>query len=152
MLWNQLHRLEFWLGLLLFLATGYRWQNDLRLLSSVSSYQSHLIIQHGVIKYDRIMNFGYLISHRPAQVFRNRRTSSINNGSGLYRMIKKHDTTVWNFVVLFNPSSYGKYSYETLGIGRRTACAGKRIDSVSNHQPHDCFLNRLFRCRSKKPS
>ena len=23
-------------------------------------------------------------------------------------------------------------------------------DSVSNHQPHDCLLNRLFRCRSKK--
>ena len=25
-------------------------------------------------------------------------------------------------------------------------------DSVSNHQPHDCLLNRLFRCRSKKSS
>ena len=25
-------------------------------------------------------------------------------------------------------------------------------DSVSNHQPHDCFLNRLFRHRSKKAS
>ena len=24
--------------------------------------------------------------------------------------------------------------------------------SVSNHQPHDCLLNRLFRCRSKKIS
>ena len=23
-------------------------------------------------------------------------------------------------------------------------------DSVSNHQPHDCLFNRLFRCRSKK--
>ena len=23
-------------------------------------------------------------------------------------------------------------------------------DSVSNHQPHDCLLNGLFRCRSKK--
>ena len=23
-------------------------------------------------------------------------------------------------------------------------------DGVSNHQPHDCLLNRLFRCRSKK--
>ena len=77
------------------------------------------------------MDLGYLISHRPAQVPRNRRTSSINNGSGLYRMIKKHDTTVWNFVVLFNPSSYRKYGYETLGIGRRTACAGKRIDYIT---------------------
>ena len=25
-------------------------------------------------------------------------------------------------------------------------------DNVSNHQPHDCFLNRLFRHRSKKTS
>ena len=25
-------------------------------------------------------------------------------------------------------------------------------DSISNHQPHDCFLNRLFRHRSKKTS
>ena len=25
-------------------------------------------------------------------------------------------------------------------------------DSVSNHQHHDCLLNRLFRCRSKKTS
>ena len=25
-------------------------------------------------------------------------------------------------------------------------------DSVSNHQPHDCLLNHLFRRRSKKPS
>ena len=23
-------------------------------------------------------------------------------------------------------------------------------DGVSNHQPNDCFLNRLFRCRSRK--
>ena len=27
-----------------------------------------------------------------------------------------------------------------------------RRDSVYNHQPHDCWLNRLFRCRSKKTS
>ena len=25
-------------------------------------------------------------------------------------------------------------------------------DGVSNHQPHDCLINRLFRCRSKKTS
>ena len=25
-------------------------------------------------------------------------------------------------------------------------------DGVSNHQPHDCLLNRLFRCRSKEAS
>ena len=26
------------------------------------------------------------------------------------------------------------------------------LDGASNHQPPDCFLNRLFRCRSKKTS
>ena len=31
--------------------------------------------------------------------------------------------------------------------GRHNGC-----DSVSNHQPHDCLLNRLFRRRSKKTS
>ena len=30
-------------------------------------------------------------------------------------------------------------------------CHNER-DSVSNHQPHDCLLNRLFRHRSKKTS
>ena len=25
-------------------------------------------------------------------------------------------------------------------------------DGISNHQPHDCLLNRVFRCRSKKTS
>ena len=25
-------------------------------------------------------------------------------------------------------------------------------NGISNHQPHDCFLNHLFRCRSKKTS
>ena len=25
-------------------------------------------------------------------------------------------------------------------------------DGISNHQPHNCLLNRLFRCRSKEIS
>ena len=31
-------------------------------------------------------------------------------------------------------------------------CRHNGCDSVSNHQPHDCLLNRLFRRRSKKTS
>ena len=31
-------------------------------------------------------------------------------------------------------------------------CRHNGCDSVSNHQPHDCLLNRLFRHRSKKTS
>ena len=51
-------------------------------------------------------------------------------------------------------------------LPRPTTCALTRVlfwslplqwrqnghDSVSNHQPHDCLLNRLFRLRSKKTS
>ena len=36
------------------------------------------------------------------------------------------------------------------GISLRWRQNGR--DSVSNHQPHDCLLNRLFICRSKKTS
>ena len=31
-------------------------------------------------------------------------------------------------------------------------CRHNERDGVSNHQPHDCLLNRLFGCRSKKAS
>ena len=31
-------------------------------------------------------------------------------------------------------------------------CVSLRCDSVSNYQPHDCLLNRVFRRRSKKTS
>ena len=31
-------------------------------------------------------------------------------------------------------------------------CRHNERDGVSNHRPHDCLLNRLFRCRSKKTS
>ena len=36
--------------------------------------------------------------------------------------------------------------------GACTKWRHNRRDSVSNHQPHDCLLNRLFRRRSKKTS
>ena len=40
--------------------------------------------------------------------------------------------------------------YKTLGKPLRWR--HNEHDSVSNHQPHDCLLNRLFRRRSKKTS
>ena len=42
------------------------------------------------------------------------------------------------------------YSRENLGYSLRWRHNGR--DTVSNHQPHDCLLNRLFRRRSKKTS
>ena len=45
-----------------------------------------------------------------------------------------------------NMASYSRYSFETL-LWRHNG-----RDNVSNHQPHDGLLSRLFRRRSKKPS
>ena len=47
-------------------------------------------------------------------------------------------------------SHRGKYN----SISRNTVLEWRHNghDGVSNHQPHHCLLNRLFRCRSKKTS
>ena len=37
-------------------------------------------------------------------------------------------------------------------VSRTLQWRHNKRDSVSNHQPHDCFLNRLFRHRSNKTS
>ena len=47
---------------------------------------------------------------------------------------------------IFTPFGCSLISYSTLQW-RHNECAG-----VSNHQPHDCSLNRVFRHRSKKTS
>ena len=44
--------------------------------------------------------------------------------------------------------SYGRHITYGLSLQWRH----NERDSVSNHQPHDCLLNRLFRRRSKKTS
>ena len=66
----------------------------------------------------------------------------------------------WNkiYYVLCENSEYGSSllcfvvvtQYWMLHISLRWRHNGG--DSVSNHQPHDCLLNRLFRRRSKKTS
>ena len=45
------------------------------------------------------------------------------------------------------PTMFQMWLYYTSLQWRHNGC-----DSVWNHQPHDCLLNRLFRRRSKKPS
>ena len=60
--------------------------------------------------------------------FTNYRRSEVHRGSGLHRGSEVHDcawTLQWH----------------------HNGC-----DGVSNHQPHDCLLSRLFRRRSKKTS
>ena len=63
----------------------------------------------------------------------------------------------WRYVIM-NPtplrlSGFGKYADTvTWNVSLSLQWRHYGRDSVSNHQPHDCFLNRLFRHRSKKTS
>ena len=49
----------------------------------------------------------------------------------------------------YNQNSTHMHAY---GIAYTLRWRHNERDSVSNHQPHDCLLNRLFRRRSKKTS
>ena len=68
-------------------------------------------------------------------------------------LIMSHQAIIW---YLFDPSCPG---YSVCWTGRGTALSHKSLrwrhndqDGVSNHQPHGCLLNRLFRRRSNKTS
>ena len=56
-----------------------------------------------------------------------------------YELVNRMCGLLWYFVVQLQC----KYTLQW----RHNGC-----DGVSNHQPHVCLLNRLFRCRSKKTS
>ena len=55
----------------------------------------------------------------------------------------------WRVVFILTPQTYGccRGCIPWSLLWRHNWC-----DGVSNHQPHDCLLNRLFRRRSKKTS
>ena len=65
---------------------------------------------------------------------------------------------LWCFVLLVTYHNLGGVawyihpSYESCGIYGLLEWRNNGCDSVSNHQPHDCLLNRLSRRRSKKTS
>ena len=55
--------------------------------------------------------------------------------------------------VLFTTNRLSKYISTRKWLSLKTLqWRHNERDGVSNHQPHDCFLNRLFRRRSKKTS
>ena len=59
------------------------------------------------------------------------------------------NTCNWQFIVnivIHHPLSWCKHRDGSL-LWRHNG-----LDCVSNHQPHDCLLNRTFGCRSKKAS
>ena len=66
-----------------------------------------------------------------------------NMGALLYLKQTMHITTHPSTDVCVNEKGQSRHAFEWRHNGR---------DSVSNHQPHDCLLNRLFRRRSKKTS
>ena len=66
-----------------------------------------------------------------------------------------HHIVLTTFTVVFNHiltdhriHSYGKVHQDNIRMNFDFLLDG--CGSVSNHQPHDCLLNRLFRRRSKK--
>ena len=61
----------------------------------------------------------------------------------------KHNKTVCIFLGIYcTPNN----SHNTTTTKNPLRWRHNGHDSVSNHQPHDCLLNRLFRCRWKKTS
>ena len=66
--------------------------------------------------------------------------------------------TAYSYLYLYLIKFQTMYLYLYLYLIHRIWCIWQTWwrhngrDSVSNHQPHDCLLNRLFRRRSKQPS
>ena len=67
---------------------------------------------------------------------------------GSWYLPKLLDIDDTNIVIKSNALKSREFSFVTLTLQWRH----NYHDSVSNHQPHGCLLNRLFRRRSKKTS
>ena len=61
------------------------------------------------------------------------------------RLANVSPTSCWECLEIWQEESWGKMPTGTALQWRHNG-----HDSVSNHQPHDCLLSRLFRRRSKK--
>ena len=68
--------------------------------------------------------------------------ATISSGSGLPHLFGVKLSTEWMLI----------YKLETWRQPNALQWRHNRQDSVSNHQPHDCLFNRLFRRRSRKTS
>ena len=67
-------------------------------------------------------------------------------------MVCKHFPLYWSFVRGIHRSSFASPSRMSSNAEFSLEWRHNGRDGVSNHQPHDCLLNRLFRRRSKKTS
>ena len=73
--------------------------------------------------------------------------SSSVNPSEYLSSCNKLEQVSWLFVV-YPQRDWDRCRRETSDLTLEWRHNG--LDSISNHQPHDCLLNRLFRRRSKK--
>ena len=73
--------------------------------------------------------------------------------STLQKKPKKQPRLFWTRVCMYmSPNLANNVSLHLLVLGHPLHWRHNGHDSVSNQQPHDCLLNRLFRLRSKKTS
>ena len=68
------------------------------------------------------------------------------------KSLEKEISFVILIIILFHRVSFNKAVSTYYGKGWSLLWRHNGHDGVSNHQPHDCLLNRLFRRRSKKTS
>ena len=71
-------------------------------------------------------------------------------GGWIYRIVTRVTSKSKNFIKVAVATVLITHSIVSSRLSLRWRQNGR--DSVSNHQPHDCLLNRLFRRRSKKTS
>ena len=76
----------------------------------------------------------------------NFQTNGVTKGTS---KLDKHRTCVW---YLFDMLFYVLMDIELISKETTLQWRHNECDGVSNHQPHDCLFNRLFRHRSKKSS
>ena len=66
--------------------------------------------------------------------------------------IRVWDCCLFPYIFVYHPSRLPVFSDGRLPLMQSLHWRHNGRDSFSNHQPHDCLLNRLFRRRSKKTS
>ena len=72
--------------------------------------------------------------------------------SCFYTLPKFHLSFIDLYIMVSSHIIIQNRNIQMSGIGNSLRWRHNGRNSVSNHQPHDCLLNRLFRRRSKKTS
>ena len=114
------------------ISKGFTWIQDLMVLRQVILT---LGVHHIMVLVTVVLAREAKLLDVPWQQWRSHFSKTARQG-WLQRCIDKYFLNIWLVLLTTIPLQWRHN-------GR---------DSVSNHQPHDCLLNRLFRRRSKKTS